>query len=48
MKNEKEIIDMLVQVAECCGSETTCPFFYICGCTEESCRKQWEEWLNGN
>lgn len=46
MKTEKEIVDMLVQVADCAGNEENpCPFFDECDCNEAACRKQWENWL---
>lgn len=47
IRTNKEIVDMLVDVADCCGSETYCPFISKCDCTDTSCREIWEKWLNG-
>lgn len=47
VRTNKEIVDMLVDVADCCGSETYCPFINKCDCTETTCREIWEKWLNG-
>lgn len=46
MRIEKEIVDMLVQVADCAGNEDEpCPFFDTCDCTEDACREEWTKWL---
>ena len=47
MRTEKEIVDMLVRVAECFDSkECMCPFLYTCsGHTEDSCRDNWRKWI---
>lgn len=48
MRTEKEIVDMLVQIADCYpNEEDRCPFFDTCEGTEDICRKQWEIWLKG-
>ena len=46
-RTNEEIVDMLVDVADCCGVETYCPFINKCDCTETTCREIWEKWLNG-
>lgn len=47
MRTEKEIVDMLVRVADCFSSkEYKCPFIYTClGHTDDSCRDNWTKWL---
>ena len=46
MRTEKEIIDMLVQLAYCNGNEEdSCPFFDKCYFTEDTCREEWTKWL---
>lgn len=48
MRTEKEIVDILAQVADCNGNEENpCPFFDTCNCTEDACREQWKTWLKG-
>ena len=46
-RTKKEIIDMLTNISDCCGGENYCPFINKCDCTETTCRKIWEQWLNG-
>ena len=47
MRTEKEIVNMLVRVAECFDCEEyMCPFLYTCSWhIEDSCRDNWTKWI---